>query len=86
MNGYEFSTPRAALGLTAVAMAAVTIGVLVVLPAKLGFDGADLHTVAANLATGVPTQVVVGTPPVDTRIAASRDERGRTTHIHKGKT
>jgi len=35
MNRYEPSTPRAALGLTAVGMAAVTLAALVVLPAEL---------------------------------------------------
>jgi hypothetical protein len=35
MNGYEPSTPRAASGLIAIAMTAITVGALVVLPAKL---------------------------------------------------
>lgn len=51
MYGYERSTPRAALGLTAVAMAAITMGALVVLPAKL-------DTVSAA-ATKAPIEVVM---------------------------
>jgi hypothetical protein len=40
MNRYQPSTPRGVLGLSAVAMAAATIGALVVLPAKL--DGVSI--------------------------------------------
>jgi hypothetical protein len=86
MNGYEFSTPRVALGLTAVAMAAVTIGVLVVLPAKQGFVGIDPHAVAASMATGVSPQISISAPPIDTRIVVGHDERVRNAHVHKGKT
>jgi hypothetical protein len=51
MNEYELATPRAALGLTAVALAAVTFGLLVVLPAKLDAYGAAAHAAkAARLA------------------------------------
>ena len=35
MNRYEPSTPRVALGSIAIAMAAITMGALVVLPAQL---------------------------------------------------
>jgi O-acetyl-ADP-ribose deacetylase (regulator of RNase III) len=35
MHRYETSTPRVALGITAVAMTAITIGVLVVMPARM---------------------------------------------------
>ena len=48
MNRYETSTPRAALGLTAVAMAAITMATLVVLPAQLGSVGANASTLAAE--------------------------------------
>lgn len=47
MHGYDQSTPRAALGLTAVFMAAITMSAMVVLPAK--FD--SLHADPAILAT-----------------------------------
>lgn len=46
MNRYESSTPRAALGLTAVAMAAITVMTLVVLPAELGSVSANADTLA----------------------------------------
>jgi len=61
MNRYEPSTPRAALGLTAVAMATITIGALVVLPAKLDFVSTDLYKLAAaQAATKAPIDVAIG--------------------------
>jgi hypothetical protein len=50
MNRYETSTPRAVLGLTAVAMAAITMATLVVLPAQLGSVSANASTLAAEKA------------------------------------
>ena len=50
MNRYETSTPRAALGLTAVAMAAITMATMVVLPAQLGSVSANTYTLAAEKA------------------------------------
>ena len=47
MNSYEPSTPRAALGLVAIAMAALTVGGLVVLPAELESTTAAPHLLAA---------------------------------------
>jgi len=60
MNGYEPSTPRAALGLTAVAMAAITMGALVVLPAKLDAVSANPYALAATkVATKAPIEVAM---------------------------
>ena len=47
MNHYESSTPRAALGLTAVALAAISIGALVVLPTQFNSVSAEPYAVAA---------------------------------------
>ena len=47
MNHYKPSTPRVALGLTAVAMAAITMAALVVLPAELDSVSADPYTQSA---------------------------------------
>lgn len=47
MHGYDHSTPRAALGLTAVFMAAITMSAMVVVPAK--FD--SVHAGPTMLAT-----------------------------------
>jgi len=47
MNRYEPSTPRAALGLIAVAMAAVSLAALVVLPAELETVNAEPYLQSA---------------------------------------
>ena len=47
MHGYDHSTPRAALGLTAVFMAAITMSAMVVVPAE--FD--SVHADPTMLAT-----------------------------------
>lgn len=51
MHGYDHSTPRAALGLTAVFMAAITMSAMVVVPAK--FD--SIHTDPTMLAKAKTT-------------------------------
>jgi hypothetical protein len=68
MSRYETSTPRAALRLTAVAMAVITMGTLVVLPAQLGSVSAQAYTLAAAKSaadspggiTGAPARGAVG--------------------------
>jgi hypothetical protein len=81
MNGYEPSTPRAALGLIAVAMAAITMGALVVLPAKLDSLDADPSTVAAvKSASEAPIEVATG----PARIGAPEAE-DREAHVHAGR-
>lgn len=58
MSAYESSTPRAASGLAAVAMAAITIGAMVVLPAKL--DSANPLILASAKATALaPIEVAI---------------------------
>jgi hypothetical protein len=51
MNGYEYLTPRVALGQSAAAMAAITVGALVVLPAKIDAVSGDAYTAAASTST-----------------------------------
>jgi len=41
LNDYEFSTPRGALGMVALAMTALTVGTLVALPATLDSGRAE---------------------------------------------
>jgi hypothetical protein len=66
MNTYQPSTPRPMLGLIAVAMAAITIGALVVLPAKMGSLDADLVAVAsAQAKTLAPTEVDIRPARID---------------------
>jgi hypothetical protein len=66
MNAYQPSTPRPTLGLIAVAMAAITIGALVVLPAKLGTFNTDLVAVAsAKAETLAPIEVDIRPARID---------------------
>jgi len=82
VNRYEPSTPRAAIGLTAAVMTAITIGAMVVLPAKLDSVGADAHTLAAaKAATRTPIEGAIGSAPGDVPAVVDREER-----VHAGRT
>ena len=82
MNRYKPSTPRTPLQLTALAMAAITMGALVVLPAKLEFVSADSYTLAAaKAATKVPLELAVGPMRIDAPRAVSHEE-----HVHSDRT
>lgn len=70
MNCYQPSTPRAKLGLTALAMVVITMGVLVVLPAKLETVGVDADALA--------TATLANTTCVD--VAGHRIEFAYRTH------
>ena len=74
MNKYKPSTPRAAAGLTAVVMVAITMAMLVVLPAKLESVGADAFTMAANAATKRPIDVTTSQSGIDRPDATNRGE------------
>lgn len=61
MHRYEVSTPRVALGIAAVAMAAMTMGVLVVMPASMEIISHEPRMFAAPKVTTSPsTHVVTG--------------------------
>ena len=51
MNRYKTSTPRAAFGLAAIAMTALTLGLTVVLPARTDMNAQDASVLAASKAT-----------------------------------
>ena len=51
MNRYQTPLPRVAFGLAAVAMTALTIGVTVVLPAKMDSNGDEPRVLAASKVT-----------------------------------
>jgi hypothetical protein len=75
MNGYEPSTPRVALGLTAVAMAVITVGALVVLPAELDSIGTDPNTLAAaKAAAKAPIEVATSPERIVLPAAVNRGE------------
>jgi len=86
-NQYAPSTPRTAAGLAAVAMASITMGALVVLPAKFDFLGANPYTVAKTV-TKAPIEVAnpvrIDLPEARASPSAQRSARkpsaGRVTH------
>lgn len=66
MNSYEPSAPRAALGSIAVAMAAITISAMVVLPARLdATNPARFALVQAATATAAPIEVAISPARID---------------------
>jgi hypothetical protein len=81
MHRYETSTPRVAFGITAVAMTAITIGVLVVMPARMYADSHDPGALAASevttlASTGAVTGATIDVvaleqPGLDTAVCAS---------------
>jgi uncharacterized protein YjiS (DUF1127 family) len=61
MHRYETSTPRVAFAIAAVAMTVITVGVLVVMPAKLNTDDHEPSRLAASkVATLASTSAVSG--------------------------
>jgi hypothetical protein len=81
MKRYEPRIPRAALGLTAVAMATITLGALAVLPAIFDSVSANPYVAAAEAATKVPIGVVISPTRIDVWA-----EAGRVGHAHAGRT
>ena len=80
MNGYNPSKPRTALGLTAIAMSAITIGAMVVLPAKLDSVNAEpFMLAAAETAIKAPIEVAVDPQCDDVPAVVERD-------VHAGRT
>jgi hypothetical protein len=75
MNSYETSNPRVAMGLAAAAMAAMTIGAMIVLPAKLEAVSAEPYALAvARAATLGP--IDFGSPASSTAAdAPAREEQ-----------
>ena len=66
MNRYKPSIPHAAFGITAIAMTAITIGLLVVLPAKMESGSQEARTLAASkVATLASTGVIAGSESID---------------------
>jgi hypothetical protein len=63
MNRYEINIPRAACRIAAIAMTAITVGTLVVLPAKLESARHELRQpVTSNVLAATPAVWVIGQP------------------------
>lgn len=66
MNRYETSTPRTACGIAAIAMTAMTIGLMVVVPTKMDSGSLDVISLAAaNAATPGDTEVAISPARID---------------------
>ena len=62
MNRYDMAIPRAVCSFVAIAMAVITIGLLVILPAKLGPDSQEARLRQASSVAAMPAAVVVSQP------------------------
>jgi hypothetical protein len=65
MNRYEPSIPRVAFGIAAITMTAITIGVSVVMPAKMDSDSREPRVLAALKVTAPASMGIVATEGVD---------------------
>ena len=72
MNRFDPSTPRTAFGIAAIAMTALTIGLLGVAPTKMGSDSLDVISLASakTVAQGA-TEVAISPARID--VVAVRD-------------
>jgi hypothetical protein len=68
MNRYNMAIPRAACTFAALAMAAITIALLVILPAKSGSDSPEARLRQPSSVAATPTAVVVSQPPAASSI------------------
>ena len=77
MNRYEIPIPRVALGIAAVGMTVFTVGVSVVLPAKIYGDASERMTLATSKAiTPASTNGVTASANID---AIAAREQGLST-------
>ncbi len=77
MNHYEPSVPRVAFGIAAVAMTAITIGMSVIMPAKMDSYSREPRMLAAsNVTIPASTDVAAGSASIT---VASADEPGLST-------
>jgi len=73
MNRYETSSPRASFGIAAMAIAALVIGLTVILPARMTSGGDGLRTLAkAGSAAPEATEVVI--IPATITVTGIRDQ------------
>ena len=80
MNSYQSSTPRATLTIAAIALTALTIGVSVVAPAKMGSGSRELGLFAARKSVApMPTPVVI--EPASIEVVAAREPAFISVHV-----
>jgi hypothetical protein len=80
MNPYRTSSPRKIFAVAAVAMTAITIGFLVVVPTQIQSGARDARTLLASKAmTPAPTEVVAG--PLRVEVIGVRDPELISVHV-----
>ena len=62
VNRYDMATPRAVCSFAAIAMAVITIGLLVILPAMLEPDSQEARLRQPSSVAAMPTAIVVSQP------------------------
>ena len=73
MNPYQISSPRKAFAAASIAMAAITLGLSVVVPAKMAPHNPDVRMVARIVVVAKPMPVdVVGIPEAELAAAQVR--------------
>ena len=81
MKHYETSTPRAAFAVAAVAMTAITVALLIVVPAKVEPDSSGL--VASKRVIPAPIEVVINPTRID--VVAVREPSLPIAQVHAEK-
>jgi hypothetical protein len=80
MNHYQISSPRKVFAIAAVAMTAITIGLSVVVPAKMHGDARDPQTLTASKAmTPGPAEVIAS--PLRIYVVGVRDPELVSMHV-----
>ena len=83
MTHYEPSIPRVALGIAAVAMTAITLGVSVVMPAKMDPGGPEPRVLAASKVTTPASATLATVTSVD--VVAAREPGSSTVACNPAK-
>jgi hypothetical protein len=87
MNRYDTVFPRAACSFAAIAMTVITIGLLVILPAKLGPDSQEARLRQPSSVAAMPAAVVVSQPsgivnPLKPTSAQESNDMAPPTSVH----
>ena len=82
MNGYRAPTPRPVMVIAAIAMAAVTFGLFVVVPAQMAAGGARTPTSIAST-KAVPAASEVAIIPLRIEVIGERESKTAFDRVHR---
>ena len=74
MNHYKTSIPRTAVGVAAIAMAAITFGLFIVVPAQMAAGSAKNYPAMA-MQTAAPVATEVAINPARIEVVGRREDR-----------